>query len=83
MTVVLNKPFIFLELIRTRQVSKMSDLEQTRTEKNGTTPDTKGQETVSHVEAQESTLTSKIQEPIPDTSECKYKIKGPGSKHKE
>lgn len=68
MTVVLNKPFIFLELIRTRQVSKMSDLEQTRTEKNGTTPDTKGQETVSHVEAQESTLTSKIQEPIPDTS---------------
>ena len=44
----------------------MSDLEQTRTEKNGTAPDTKGQEMVSNVEAQESTLTAKIQESIPD-----------------
>ena len=68
MTVVLYKLFVFFELTRTRQVSKMSDLEQAHTSNNETTPDTEHQEMMPHVETQDSTPTAHSQKPIPDTS---------------
>ena len=68
MAMVLYKLFVFFELTRTRQVSKMSDLEQAHTSNNETTSDTEHQEMMPHVETPGSTPTTHSQEPIPDTS---------------
>ena len=57
----------------------MNDLEQTRTEKNESTPDSENQEMISHAEAPDSTPTAKSKAPVPDTESPKTETQSKAS----
>lgn len=57
----------------------MNDLEQTRTEKNESTPDSENQEMISHAEAPDSTPTAKSKAPVPDSESPKTETQSKAS----